>query len=78
MRSSFIFCLLAMYYIASANANPCWDIPGVPCLRLCEDLHEGQKLTTKAPDTRCTLAQKSSARRELAGRGAVFIACFGI
>uniref|UniRef100_V5GXE4 Putative secreted protein n=1 Tax=Ixodes ricinus TaxID=34613 RepID=V5GXE4_IXORI len=54
MHSSFIFCLLAMYYIASANANPCWDIPGVPCLRLCEDLHEGQKLTTKAPDTRCT------------------------
>uniref|UniRef100_A0A0K8RGY3 Putative salivary kunitz domain protein n=1 Tax=Ixodes ricinus TaxID=34613 RepID=A0A0K8RGY3_IXORI len=39
MRSSFIFCLLAMYYIASANATSCWmemNIQNVPCHYLCQ------------------------------------------
>uniref|UniRef100_A0A090XEB6 Putative salivary secreted protein n=1 Tax=Ixodes ricinus TaxID=34613 RepID=A0A090XEB6_IXORI len=53
MRSSFIFCLLAMYYIASAYATNCWDIWGVPCLNFCEDDQEGTKLTPKSNGTQC-------------------------
>uniref|UniRef100_A0A0K8R6P5 Putative salivary kunitz domain protein n=1 Tax=Ixodes ricinus TaxID=34613 RepID=A0A0K8R6P5_IXORI len=40
MRSCFIFCLLAMFYIASANAYSCSGITGVPCHIFCYS-HDG-------------------------------------
>uniref|UniRef100_A0A0K8R757 Putative salivary kunitz domain protein n=1 Tax=Ixodes ricinus TaxID=34613 RepID=A0A0K8R757_IXORI len=52
MRYSFIFCLLAMYYTASANATYCWNI--VPCPQLCETPDGGQDFTTNRPGTSCT------------------------
>uniref|UniRef100_A0A0K8R4F5 Putative salivary kunitz domain protein n=1 Tax=Ixodes ricinus TaxID=34613 RepID=A0A0K8R4F5_IXORI len=58
MCSSFIFCLLAMYYIATANATSCpmgMDIPGVPCRRLCQVSYEGYDLIAKDPGTQCTM-----------------------
>uniref|UniRef100_V5H9B4 Putative secreted protein n=1 Tax=Ixodes ricinus TaxID=34613 RepID=V5H9B4_IXORI len=57
MRSSFIFCLLAMCYIASANPTFCWSLPGSPCRSFCYGYNGGEKLTTKTarnPVTRCT------------------------
>uniref|UniRef100_V5HPE7 Putative secreted protein n=1 Tax=Ixodes ricinus TaxID=34613 RepID=V5HPE7_IXORI len=54
MRSSFIFCLLAMFYIASANTRSCSDLPGSPCRRFCYGYYEGDELTTKPPGTPCT------------------------
>uniref|UniRef100_A0A0K8R6F2 Putative salivary kunitz domain protein n=1 Tax=Ixodes ricinus TaxID=34613 RepID=A0A0K8R6F2_IXORI len=54
MRSSFIFCLLAMYFIASANARSCWNI--VPCRVLCPDSNWGQVFTTESPGTPCTMS----------------------
>uniref|UniRef100_A0A0K8RGX2 Putative salivary kunitz domain protein n=1 Tax=Ixodes ricinus TaxID=34613 RepID=A0A0K8RGX2_IXORI len=53
MRSSFIFCLLAMYYIASANARFCWNLPGSPCRRFCYGYDGGDELTTRRPGTPC-------------------------
>uniref|UniRef100_A0A0K8R754 Putative salivary kunitz domain protein n=1 Tax=Ixodes ricinus TaxID=34613 RepID=A0A0K8R754_IXORI len=53
MRSSFIFCLLVMYYIASANATLCWNI--VPCRNLCQDSNGGQDFTTEKPGTPCAV-----------------------
>uniref|UniRef100_V5GYM8 Putative secreted protein n=1 Tax=Ixodes ricinus TaxID=34613 RepID=V5GYM8_IXORI len=58
MRSSFIFCLLAMYYIASANAASCWmtmDIPSVPCLFLCQHDDGGTELLRKENGTLCQM-----------------------
>uniref|UniRef100_A0A0K8RF90 Putative salivary kunitz domain protein n=1 Tax=Ixodes ricinus TaxID=34613 RepID=A0A0K8RF90_IXORI len=53
MRSCFIFCLLAMCYIASANATSCWDV--APCRRFCEISYGNYDLTTEAPGTPCTM-----------------------
>uniref|UniRef100_A0A0K8RG32 Putative salivary kunitz domain protein n=1 Tax=Ixodes ricinus TaxID=34613 RepID=A0A0K8RG32_IXORI len=53
MRSSFIFCLFAMCYIASANPNPCWDV--APCRRFCQLSYDNYDLVTKAPGTLCTV-----------------------
>uniref|UniRef100_V5ICR6 Putative secreted protein n=1 Tax=Ixodes ricinus TaxID=34613 RepID=V5ICR6_IXORI len=55
MRSSFIFCLLAMCYIASANPTSCWDLPGFSCLSFCYGYNGGEKLTTRPPGTPCTV-----------------------
>uniref|UniRef100_V5GYN2 Putative secreted protein n=1 Tax=Ixodes ricinus TaxID=34613 RepID=V5GYN2_IXORI len=55
MRSSFIFCLLAMYYIASANATFCWNISGVPCSIFCHDHYGGSELRLKDPGTPCKM-----------------------
>uniref|UniRef100_V5IFA8 Putative secreted protein n=1 Tax=Ixodes ricinus TaxID=34613 RepID=V5IFA8_IXORI len=52
MRSSFIFCLLAMYCITSANATPCWDVP--PCHLFCPVSNGGYEFRTKASGTPCT------------------------
>uniref|UniRef100_A0A090XEB7 Putative salivary secreted protein n=1 Tax=Ixodes ricinus TaxID=34613 RepID=A0A090XEB7_IXORI len=63
MRSSFIFCLLAMFYIVfvTAYAEPdCPNhgmkrtIPGVPCLYSCEDYSFAMTLHPKTNGTRCT------------------------
>uniref|UniRef100_V5H1M3 Putative 8 2 8.0 kDa secreted protein n=1 Tax=Ixodes ricinus TaxID=34613 RepID=V5H1M3_IXORI len=54
MRSSFVFCLLAMCYIASANATSCWmkmAIPSVPCLLLCQHDNGGTELLLKENGT---------------------------
>uniref|UniRef100_V5GVY4 Putative secreted protein n=1 Tax=Ixodes ricinus TaxID=34613 RepID=V5GVY4_IXORI len=55
MRSSFIFCLLTMGYIASANAISCWGIPSAPCRLLCQDDNGWDDLTTKNPGTPCRM-----------------------
>uniref|UniRef100_V5HDZ7 Putative secreted protein n=1 Tax=Ixodes ricinus TaxID=34613 RepID=V5HDZ7_IXORI len=58
MRSSFIFCLLAMYYIASASATSClmeMDIPSAPCLKFCHDYIRGDKLIPKVNGTLCQM-----------------------
>uniref|UniRef100_A0A0K8R6Q2 Putative salivary kunitz domain protein n=1 Tax=Ixodes ricinus TaxID=34613 RepID=A0A0K8R6Q2_IXORI len=58
MRSSFIFCLLAMYYIVSASAKSCsmeMTIPSVPCRSLCLLSNGGQELTKKGPETSCKM-----------------------
>uniref|UniRef100_V5HE00 Putative secreted protein n=1 Tax=Ixodes ricinus TaxID=34613 RepID=V5HE00_IXORI len=58
MRSSFIFCLLAMFYIASANTRFCSDISGAPCRRFCygyNGYNEDDEYTTKPPGTLCTM-----------------------
>uniref|UniRef100_A0A0K8RLY5 Putative salivary kunitz domain protein n=1 Tax=Ixodes ricinus TaxID=34613 RepID=A0A0K8RLY5_IXORI len=39
MRSCFVFCLLAMFYIVSANSPSCpmkMYVPGVPCRIFCQ------------------------------------------
>uniref|UniRef100_A0A090X884 Putative salivary secreted protein n=1 Tax=Ixodes ricinus TaxID=34613 RepID=A0A090X884_IXORI len=56
MRYSFIFCLLAMYYTASASATSClmeMDIPSVPCLKFCHDSIGGDKLIPKVTGAPC-------------------------
>uniref|UniRef100_A0A0K8RKE5 Putative salivary kunitz domain protein n=1 Tax=Ixodes ricinus TaxID=34613 RepID=A0A0K8RKE5_IXORI len=59
MRSSFIFCLLAMCYIASANQYYCSDLSGDSCRMFCYDNNWDSVLRTKAPGTPCqTLGQK--------------------
>uniref|UniRef100_A0A0K8RKE2 Putative salivary kunitz domain protein n=1 Tax=Ixodes ricinus TaxID=34613 RepID=A0A0K8RKE2_IXORI len=58
MRSSFVFCLLAMCYIASANATSCWmkmAIPSVPCLLLCQHDNGGTELLLKENGTPCKM-----------------------
>uniref|UniRef100_A0A0K8RF67 Putative salivary kunitz domain protein n=1 Tax=Ixodes ricinus TaxID=34613 RepID=A0A0K8RF67_IXORI len=58
MRSRFIFCLLAMYYIASANANSCpikMNIQSVPCRILCQDYEGFNELKPKENGANCTM-----------------------
>uniref|UniRef100_A0A0K8R8M4 Putative salivary kunitz domain protein n=1 Tax=Ixodes ricinus TaxID=34613 RepID=A0A0K8R8M4_IXORI len=56
MLSTFIFCLLAMYYIVSANPPPCpmeMGIPGVPCRMFCQYADGNTDLIEKANETPC-------------------------
>uniref|UniRef100_A0A0K8RKP8 Putative salivary kunitz domain protein n=1 Tax=Ixodes ricinus TaxID=34613 RepID=A0A0K8RKP8_IXORI len=53
MRSSFIFCLLAMCCIASANAFYCWDFSVNSCRRFCYNNNGDSELRTKEPGTPC-------------------------
>uniref|UniRef100_A0A090X859 Putative salivary secreted protein n=1 Tax=Ixodes ricinus TaxID=34613 RepID=A0A090X859_IXORI len=51
MRSSYIFCLLAMCYIAYAvpecpNGGMKMKIPGLPCYYLCYEIVKGADLKT--------------------------------
>uniref|UniRef100_A0A0K8RF57 Putative salivary kunitz domain protein n=1 Tax=Ixodes ricinus TaxID=34613 RepID=A0A0K8RF57_IXORI len=56
MRSSFIFCLLAMFYIASANTRFCSEIPGSPCRNFCYGYNGEGEITTRPPGTLCTMS----------------------
>nr|AAY66535.1 putative salivary secreted protein [Ixodes scapularis] len=59
MRSSFIFCLLAMCYIASANEYYCSDMPGNSCRKFCYNYYGDSELRTTDPGTACqTSGQK--------------------
>uniref|UniRef100_V5IFA9 Putative secreted protein n=1 Tax=Ixodes ricinus TaxID=34613 RepID=V5IFA9_IXORI len=64
MRSSFIFCLLAMYFIAYANANSCPDMPGDSCRMFCYD-HDGYaEIRTKNPGTACKTPGRKNGKCE--------------
>uniref|UniRef100_A0A0K8R6Q7 Putative salivary kunitz domain protein n=1 Tax=Ixodes ricinus TaxID=34613 RepID=A0A0K8R6Q7_IXORI len=56
MLSTFIFCLLAMYYIVSANSPSCpmkMDVPGVPCRFFCQYENGSTDLILKENETPC-------------------------
>uniref|UniRef100_V5H677 Putative secreted protein n=1 Tax=Ixodes ricinus TaxID=34613 RepID=V5H677_IXORI len=55
MRSSFIFCLLGMYFIASANADSCSGIAGVQCRIFCYYYNGSTELKQKNDGAPCKM-----------------------